>query len=58
MRLADDIVALFAELGLDKPDPIPLLSVDHQIAQKFHACTSINQNTGGNERGGRADLGQ
>lgn len=50
LRLADDIVALFAELGLDRPAPIPLLTVDHQIAQKLHACTSINEKTGGNER--------
>jgi len=27
-----------------------VLAIDHQIAQKLHACTSINAKTGGNER--------
>ena len=49
-RVADDIVELFAALGLDKPDPIPVLALDHQIAQKLHACTAVNPKTGGNER--------
>lgn len=49
-RIADDIVELFDTLGLDTPGPIPVLAVDHQIAQKLHACTSINATTGGNER--------
>ena len=49
-RIADDIVELFDTLGLDTPEPIPVLAVDHQIAQKLHACTSINATTGGNER--------
>jgi hypothetical protein len=50
LRVADDIVELFRSLGLDTPGPIPLLALDHQIAQKLHACTSINAKTGGNER--------
>jgi hypothetical protein len=50
MRVADDIVEMFAVLGLDRPDPIPVLAVDHQVAQKLHACTSVNPRTGGNER--------
>lgn len=49
-RIAPDIVELFGALGLDEPGPIPLLPLDHQIAQKLHACTSINQKTGRNER--------
>lgn len=49
-RIADDIVELFDTLGLDTPDPIPVLALDHQIAQKLHACTSINATTGGNDR--------
>lgn len=49
-RIAADIVELFETLGLDTPGPIPLLTLDHQIAQKLHACTSINQKTGRNER--------
>lgn len=45
-RIAPDIVELFETLGLDTPGPIPLLALDHQIAQKLHACTSINGKTG------------
>lgn len=50
LRIADDIVELFDTIGLDTPDPIPVLALDHQIAQKLHACTAINTKTGGNER--------
>jgi hypothetical protein len=39
-RLADDIVEIFHALGLDTPEPIPVLALEHQIAQKLHACTS------------------
>lgn len=35
--------------GLPAPAPIPLLPVDHQIAQKLHACTSTGA-VGENER--------
>jgi len=49
-RIADDIVDMFEALGLEPPAPIPVLAVDHQVAQKLHACTSINLRTGGNER--------
>ncbi|MEQ8717894.1 MAG: nucleotidyl transferase AbiEii/AbiGii toxin family protein [Acidimicrobiales bacterium] len=51
LRIADDLIELFDELGLPTPDPIPVLAIEHQIAQKLHACTSINPRTGGNERG-------
>ncbi len=50
IRFASDLLELFAKLGLDEPAPVPLLPVDHQIAQKLHACTSINTRTGENER--------
>jgi hypothetical protein len=50
MRIADDIVEMFAVLGLDRPDAIPVLAVEHQVAQKLHACTAVNPRTGGNER--------
>jgi hypothetical protein len=49
-RIANDIVDLFEALGLEPPASIPVLAVDHQVAQKLHACTSINPRTGGNER--------
>jgi len=50
LRMADDIVELFHTIGLETPAPIPVLALDHQIAQKLHACTAINAKTGGNER--------
>lgn len=50
LRVADDIVDMFEALGLDPLAPIPLLAVDHQVAQKLHACTAINAKTRGNER--------
>lgn len=30
---------MFAELGLPQPGPVPVLPLQHQIAQKIHACT-------------------
>ncbi len=39
-RLAREIRELFSELGLQEPQPIPVLSVPHQVAQKLHACTA------------------
>lgn len=49
-RLAQDILDLFSAIGLPEPQPLPVLAVEHQIAQKLHACTSVNQKTGANER--------
>jgi hypothetical protein len=49
-RMASDIAEIFASLGFPQPDPIPVLALDHQIAQKLHACTSIDPKTGENER--------
>ncbi len=49
-HVAPDLVELFATLGLDRPDPIPLLAVDHQIAQKIHACTATNPTAGKDQR--------
>ena len=48
-RMAPDIVDFLLAIGLPAPDPIPLLPVDHQIAQKLHACTSAGAG-GENER--------
>jgi hypothetical protein len=47
--LAVDIVETFERLGLPEPAPIPVLAVEHQIAQKLHACTTPDA-TGNNER--------
>lgn len=38
--IAPDIVALFAELGLPEPGPVPVMRITHQVAQKLHALTS------------------
>jgi hypothetical protein len=50
LRIADDIIEIFATIGLDAPAPIPLMLVEHQIAQKLHACTYVNPKTGRNDR--------
>lgn len=49
-RIAAEIVDMFDILGLDAPSPVPLLPLAHQIAQKLHACTTINPKTGRNDR--------
>lgn len=38
--LAPDIARLFHALGLPVPAPVAVLPVDHQIAQKLHACSA------------------
>jgi hypothetical protein len=38
-RIAADLVALFTDLGLPAPGPIPVMRADHQIAQKLHAAS-------------------
>ncbi len=38
-RLAEDIAAIFADLGLPEPAPIAVMAAAHQAAQKIHACT-------------------
>ena len=47
-RMAGDILALFDELGLPAPEPVPVMALDHQVAQKIHACTSVGPR-GGND---------
>lgn len=46
-RLGTDIGAIFAEIGLPQPAPVRVISAEHQITQKLHACT-------GDAAGGRA----
>ncbi len=48
--LANDIVELFSVVGLPEPQPLPVLSLEHQVVQKLHACTAVNSRTGRNER--------
>ena len=50
LRLADDLLMLFETLGLETPSPIPVLAIEHQVAQKLHACTSVGIDTGTNLR--------
>ena len=50
MRLAQDIIELFQQLGLPTPEPLPVMLAEHQVAQKLHACTSVSPKTGRNER--------
>jgi hypothetical protein len=38
-RLGRDIAAIFTEVGLPTPKPVRVMSAEHQIAQKIHACT-------------------
>ena len=38
-RLADDLVQMFAEVGLPAPRPVPVMRADHQVAQKLHAAS-------------------
>ena len=38
-RLGSDIVEIFTEVRLPAPDPVRVMSAEHQITQKIHACT-------------------
>lgn len=40
LKLSDDLVRLFREVGLETPAPIPVMRAEHQIAQKLHAVSS------------------
>jgi len=45
-----EATALFTAVGLPTPDPVALLSVHVQIAQKLHACTTPDEDAWVNER--------
>lgn len=47
---ATEAAAWFAALGLPDPQPIPVLPLPHQVAQKLHACTSPDTETWVNDR--------
>ena len=49
-RMAEDILVIFEKLVLPRPEPVPVMSTHHQVAQKLHACTSRNPRTGRNDR--------
>lgn len=40
LRLADDLTALFTDVGLQAPKPVQVMRADHQVAQKLHAVSS------------------
>lgn len=41
-RLGTAIGVIFAEIGLPQPAPVRVISAEHQIAQKLHACTGVS----------------
>lgn len=45
-----DAEVWFTQLGLSVPGPIPTLPLEHQIAQKLHACTSPDADEWINDR--------
>ena len=38
--ISKEIITIFETLGFPKPNPIPLLQIHHQIAQKLHALST------------------
>ena len=44
MPVAEDIAEMFARVGLPKPNPLPLMTIEYQIAQKLHGMTSPKAN--------------
>ncbi len=49
MVMSDEMRGIFARLGLPDPQPVPVLPVSHQVAQKLHACTAVGRD-GTNQR--------
>lgn len=45
LELAYDLAGLFTEVGVEAPQPVPVIRADHQVAQKLHAVSE-----GGSER--------
>lgn len=45
-----DAETWFAKLGLPIPEPVPTLPLEHQIAQKLHACTLADTEQWTNDR--------
>lgn len=42
--MSDEVLKLFAELGLAEPASVRVLPLHHQISQKLHACTEPDSN--------------
>jgi hypothetical protein len=49
-RLARELARLFVSLGLEAPEPVPLLPTAHEVARRLQACTVVNPRTGRNAR--------
>jgi hypothetical protein len=49
-RLARELAKLFVALGLEAPQPVPLLATAHEVARRLQACTAVNPRTGRNAR--------
>jgi len=43
-EMAEDIVELFTALGFPAPDPIALMPLHHQVAQKLHGVSELGNN--------------
>lgn len=41
LLLAEDLAAMFTEVGLEVPMPVRVMRSEHQIAQKLHAVSSV-----------------
>ncbi len=39
-EMSEDVLSVFAALGLETPAPVRVQPLHHQIAQKLHACTT------------------
>jgi len=48
--MAADLIDAFEFLGLVTPSPVAVMPLNHQIAQKLHACTDIWPGGQGNQR--------
>jgi len=42
LQMSHAISELFTSVGLPEPEPVAIISPEHQIAQKLHACTTPN----------------
>jgi len=49
IEIADEVCGLFETVGLATPKPIALISIEHQLVQKLHACTTPHSD-GTNDR--------
>jgi len=38
-EMSEEVLEIFAALGMPRPDPVRVLPLHHQISQKIHACT-------------------